>query len=90
MTARKSGGSVVTGLVKGIFGGDSASRRQERLLRQQEAELKAVEAGQRRLREGGRGLLAYIDGEEEEDNSSGGGKGFIALARAARKFGGLS
>ena len=79
----------MTGLVKGIFGGDSASRRQERLLRQQEAELKAVEAGQRRLREGGRGLLAYIDGEEEDDSSAG-GKGFVALARAARKFGGLS
>jgi len=79
----------VTGLVKGIFGGDKASKRQERLLRQQEAELKAVEAGQRRLREGGRGLLAYIDGEEEDDSSAG-GKGFVALARAARKFGGLS
>jgi hypothetical protein len=79
----------VTGLVQGIFGGDKASKRQERLLRQQEADLKAVEAGQRRLREGGRGLLAYIDGTEEEDDSSG-GKGFVALARAARKFGGLS
>jgi hypothetical protein len=79
----------VTGLVQGIFGGDKASKRQERLLRQQEAELKAVEAGQRRLREGGRGLLAYIDGEEEDDSSAG-GKGFVALARAARKFGGLS
>lgn len=80
----------MTGLVQGIFGGDKASKRQERLLRQQEADLKAVEAGQRRLREGGRGLLAYIDGSEEEDDSSAGGKGLIALARAARKFGGLS
>jgi hypothetical protein len=56
-------------VVKGLFGGGS----QDKLLRQQQRELDAVEAGQRRLREGGRGLLAYIDEELGSAFGSGGG-----------------
>jgi hypothetical protein len=43
--------------VKGLFG----SSDQEKLLKKQSRDLAAAEAGQRTLREGGRGLLAYID-----------------------------
>lgn len=45
------------GLVKGLFGSSS----QDKLIRKQQKDLEATEAGQQRLREGGRGLLAYID-----------------------------
>jgi hypothetical protein len=75
------------GLVRSIFGGDSASKKQERLLRKQEADLKAAEAGQRRLREGGRGLLAFV---EDEDDGTGGGGLVQAVRRTFRTFGGLS
>jgi hypothetical protein len=46
-------------VVKGLFG----SSDQEKLLKRQNRELRAAEAGQRTLREGGRGLLAYIEDE---------------------------
>lgn len=45
--------------VKSLFGIDD----QQKALRRQQRELAAVEAGQRRLREGGRGLLAFVDDE---------------------------
>lgn len=45
--------------VKGLFG----SSDQEKLLRKQQRDLRATEEGQRRVREGGRGLLAFIDDE---------------------------
>ncbi len=62
-------------LVNSIFGGGE----QEKLLKRQQRDQAAVEAGQQRLREGGRGLLSFID---EELNSSLGG--FV------RKRGGLA
>jgi hypothetical protein len=46
-------------VVKGLFG----SSDQEKALKKQQRELDAIEAGQRRLREGGRGLLAYVEDE---------------------------
>ncbi len=79
----------MSGVVKGLFGGDSASKRQERLLRQQEADLKAVEAGQKRVREGGRGLLAFLDDDEEAPAAGTTGRQGFA-ARVAKLFGGLS
>jgi hypothetical protein len=69
----------MSGIVKGIFGGGS----QEKALRRQQRELDAVEAGQRRLREGGRGLLAFI--EEELGKSFGGSEGGSGTPRT---FGG--
>jgi len=66
-------------LVSSIFGGGS----QEKLLKRQQRELDATEAGQRRLREGGRGLLAFIDEELGGALGSGSRQG-----RQARTFGG--
>jgi hypothetical protein len=72
----------LTGVVKGLFGGDSASKRQERLLRKQEADLKAVEAGQKKVRDGGKGLLAFLDDEE--------GAALGGLAAGSAKFGDMA
>jgi hypothetical protein len=49
----------VSKVVKGLFG----SSDQEKLLKKQQRELRAVEAGQQAARQGGRGLLAYVDEE---------------------------
>jgi len=43
--------------IKGLFG----SSDQEKLIKKQQRELAATEAGQKALREGGRGLLAFTD-----------------------------
>lgn len=55
--------------VKGLFGGET---RQDKLLKQQQRELKAVEAGQQRLTQGGRGLLAFIDDDQSGGKNLGG------------------
>ena len=47
----------MSGIVKGLFG----SNDQEKLIKKQQRDLAATEAGQKALREGGRGLLAYTD-----------------------------
>ena len=82
----------MVGAVKSLFGGDNASKRQERMLRKQEADLAATEAGQRRLREGGRGLLAFVD--EEIGGLLGGMAGGTTAGGGGSKFfrrlGGLS
>jgi hypothetical protein len=54
-------------VVKNLFGGGE----QEKLLKKQQRELRAVEAGQKAVRQGGRGLLAYVD--EELPKALGGG-----------------
>ena len=50
--------------IKNLFGGgaqDKLVKQQQKQLAEQERSLDAVEAGQRKLRTGGRGLLAFID-----------------------------
>ncbi len=53
---------VVSGLsgsvVGGLFGGSSD---QEKALKKQSRDVAAAERGQKALREGGRGLLAFVD-----------------------------
>lgn len=67
----------VSKTLKGLFGGGGSSdaadaayaaqiksiRKQDDALAKKESDLAAVEAGQRRNRNSGRGLLAYIDDE---------------------------
>jgi hypothetical protein len=73
----------VSKVVGGLFG----SSDQEKALKKQQRELRAVEAGQKAVRQGGRGLLAYVD--EDLSTALGGagteafGAGLIKKLRAA-------
>jgi hypothetical protein len=49
--------------VKGLFGPSDAEKAQQRQIREQRRKQDRVEAGQVALREGGRGLLAFVDDE---------------------------
>lgn len=64
---------VVKGIKSLFSGGDDqlkairqAQREQQRLLEEERRRTEAIEAGQRRLRTGGRGLLAYIEDQLRE------------------------
>lgn len=78
--------------VKSIFGGETSSQKaQRKALRKQEREQDAIEAGQRKIREGGYGNLAFV--EEDDQASVLGGtskrtKSRGVLAAAAKMLGG--
>lgn len=65
-------------VVSNLFGGGA----QEKLLKKQQRDLAAAEAGQQALNQGGRGLLAYVG---DQATNLGGG-----LRDLLRSFGGLS
>jgi len=51
-------------VVKGLFGPSDAEQAQMRQIREQRRKQNKVAAGQAALRQGGRGLLAFVDDDE--------------------------